>query len=65
MSEYWINAIARGLAGAIVALVVTFPAAFGVLWFARSMDVFERAGWPNPTNEQMILIALFVAIFSR
>jgi hypothetical protein len=65
MSEYLIDLIARSLAAATVAMVVTLPMAFLALWAAKKGGVFSAVGWPDPTNEQMLLIALFVAVFSR
>lgn len=65
MSQYWIELFAKALASATVSLLVTLPLTFGLLWFARRLDVFSQVGWPNPTNEQMFLIALFVAFVSR
>jgi len=65
MTEYWVDLIARSLASATVAVVVNLPFAFFVLWTARANGVFALVGWPDPTNKQMFLIALFTALFAR
>jgi len=65
MSEYWINLIAESVSRATVSLIVTLPLTYGGLWLAREAGIIRQLEWPDPTNQQMFAIALFVAVFCR
>lgn len=62
MSDFWINLIAVSTAKATASFVVTLPFAFVTLWLTREAGYFNFVGWPDPTNAQMLLIAVGVAV---
>lgn len=65
MSEYFVGLFWKVTAQVLSGLLVTIPFCFGWLWVAREAGVFEAAGWSDPTNLQIFLVALFVATFGR